>query len=794
MKKLLVLLLLSGMSRAYAQEAAGSKTLSGMVTETGAKKALPGAVVRLLNPAGGEAAAGTTSDKGSFALPVKDTGHLKLVITHSGYKQQVIAVHVGADFGGWHLGTIALQPGEGLLAEVVVRTSRPMVEQKADRLVYNAERDLSTLGGTAADVLRNVPMLSVDGNDNVQLRGSSNVRVLINNRPSSLIATSVADALRQLPADMIKSVEVITAPSAKYDAEGSAGIINIITKKNLLQGLTGNLTIVPGNVSTIGNAGLNFRRPAYGLNFSAGINQFYNTGTTHLERRSLFVGAGMQQDGRTKNHSGFVSPRIGFDWTLDQQQSISGGFAYNPSFNKVQNRQSIMNFDGGDTVYQSTLLFNHTTVTGYDMNLDYLRTFKNPQQEFTFLTLYSLTNADNISNQDLWNAAEVLQYLQRNTNKSHDREATFQADYTHPFKNKTLLETGAKLILREAGSRVDYESTYLPGNKERRQDIFSYTQKVWSGYLLYGYTLAKKLQVKMGARYEATALQADFESKGFAFEVDYGNLIPSLNMSYTFGERHSLRAGYSRRLQRPQLYYLNPYREVLAPKFIRQGNPELDPELTDLLEIGYGTYTPRFSLNTSLFARLTSNGILADYALQEDTTVLRFLNVARNRTYGLSLSGSWKIFKSWSVNGNANVYHATMSESSVKNSGWMYNIFVGSNLDLGRGWSHGFTGSFNSRRINLRGRFASFYYHNTTLRKDLWNRKGSIGINLANPLMKGTRVRNDFTTDAFYQMEDNINYTRGIRLSFTYRFGQLQQAKPPRKPKKTISNDDALRG
>jgi hypothetical protein len=239
---------------------------------------------------------------------------------------------------------------------------------------------------------------------------------------------------------------------------------------------------------------------------------------------------------------------------------------------------------------------------------------------------------------------------------------------------------------------------------------------------------------------------------------------------------------------------LNPYQEVIAPQLIRYGNPQLDAEVATLYDLGYGTYTPKYSINISVYGRVTNNAISSVLSLVKDTTYMTFLNIANNKTFGTNISGSFKPIKAWSLNGNINLFYADLQGNGLTNSGWMYSMFIGSNFDLGKGWFHGFTGSFNSRRVNLQGRMAAFYYHNTTLRKDIWKKKGSIGINLANPFMKGTRVRNNLITTAFEQREDNINFTRGVRLAFNYRFGQLQQNKAPRKPKKTIANDDALRG
>ena len=767
--------------------------LTGTIIAATTKKPIEGVTVSWLLKDGGKTGATASDAGGKFSITIPGSGSYTLRMTAVGFKEQTVSLN--ASIEGYDLGEVALQTGTGMLTEVIIKTDKPLIEQKADRLVYNAEKDLSTLGGTAADVLRNVPMLSVDGNGNVQLRGSSNIRVLVNNKPSSIIAVSVADALRQLPADVVKAVEVITSPGAKYDAEGTAGIINLITKKNMLQGITGSVLIVPGNVSTIGNAGLNLRRPNYGLSFSAGINQFYNTGKAYLERLNLADNSVFIQDGRTRNRSGFVSPRLGFDVTLNEHHSISGGVAYTPSHNTVRNNQTVTRKIPGLLENVTALnLLSRSTDIGYDANFEYLRTFKDPQKELSVLALYSITDSDNEANQDEFGSGKEVVYQQRNLNRSQNREATFQVDFTQPLKNKTLLEMGAKSILRKASSDVSYRDIYPPSGVERTaENLFSYNQDVWAGYLSYGFKLWDKVQVKAGARYERTSIFADYKTKDYSFSTGYDNLIPSLNAAYTFKQRHTIRIAFTQRLQRPQLYFLNPYREVVAPQIIRQGNPALNAELADLYEIGYGTYGASFSFNASAYARITDNAITSAISLENDTTYVRFFNIAKNKTVGGSVSSSLKPWKTVGVNANANVYYAKLQGDGVSNSGWMYSFFTGLTIELGKGWFYSFTGSFNSRRVSLQGRTASFYYHNTTLRKDIWNKRGTIGINLANPLMKGTRYRNELATATFQQVEDRIDYTRGVRLSFSYRFGSLQGAKAPRKPKKSINNDDALR-
>jgi outer membrane receptor protein involved in Fe transport len=556
------------------------------------------------------------------------------------------------------------------------------------------------------------------------------------------------------------------------------------------------MTLIPGNVSTIGSGGINYRRRKLGLNSNISINQFYNTGTTYLERLTYTNKALFTQTGRTKNNSGFISPGVGFDYTIDNRNSIAGGVRLNPSHDHVRNKQVVTNTIPGSPTRTFNLdLENKTRAMGYDFNMDYLRTFKDPQQEFSFLTLYSIYNADNEANQDHFNDFKQLSYIQRNLNQSQNLEATFQADYTQPLKNKTTFEIGAKGVLRKASSDVDYRNTYpLNNTADFSENVFSYHQNVWASYITYNFQLFKRLNIKVGTRYENTGIDADYKTNNTAFSTGYDNLLPSLNMSFTHNKKHTFRFNFTQRLQRPQLYFLNPYREIISPQIVRVGNPQLDAEVADLFEISYGTYGPKFSLNTSAFSRVTNNAIASSINLVNDTSYLTFLNIATNKTYGTSLYGSVKPIKTWSINGGINVYYVDMNGGNASNHGWMFTSNASTTIDFGKGWFYSFTGSFNSRRVTLQGRMAAFYWHNTTLRKDILKKRGAIGINLANPFMRGTRVRNNLMTPEFEQREDNINYTRGVRLNFTLRFGALQQAKAPRKAKKTINNDDALRG
>ncbi|MFD3003872.1 TonB-dependent receptor domain-containing protein [Pontibacter toksunensis] len=775
----------------------GNARITGAIIDAATKMPVEYATVTVLDAQTGKVVDGGITDaKGEFVVSKLAAGTYDLRTNFLGYTAKTLEdIVLAADNTTKEVGKIMLEPSSRSLEEVVVTGERPLIEEKVDRLVYNAEDDKSTLGGTGADVLRNVPMLTVDGEGNVQLRGSSNVMVLINGRPSSIMARTVADAIRQIPADIIKSVEVLTSPSARYDAEGTAGIINIITKKYTLQGFTGGGIIVPGNVSTIGSANINYRKGNFGINSSFGTNQFYNRGDSHLERvteRTLYI-----QDGKVKTREGYVSSQVGFDWNITERSSVGGAVRLTPGHDFIDNTRTAIYFVEGQEQRRS--FFDSDTRNkglSYGFNLDYLYTFKKPQQEFSILTLYDNYHSVDNTYQNEYNTDQQLVARQHSQNKYENREANLQTDYIHPVTEHTLLEVGAKTIQRSVTSDGTFSNkAIVSGRDETIASNFAYDQDVYASYLTYGFKVFQKVNLKLGGRYEFTNIAAEFKTEQQTFNTHYTNIIPSLAMSYTFKEKHTFRANFTQRIQRPNMFYLNPFPQILTPNYFRIGNPKLDAELTDMYELNYGTYNNTVSINAGVFGRITDNAITSRTysSVDGDTTFVTFLNVARNDVYGINLFGSVKPRKGWTINSNLNLYHSYITGLNTANAGWMYNLSASTSIELCKGWVYRFNGSFNSRRVVLQGRVASFYYHNTTLRKDIFNKRGGIGINLANPFMKGTRMRSEVDTGEFVQREDNINYTRGIRLTFEYRFGQLEQTDKPRKAKKSISNDDALR-
>ncbi len=786
----------------------GNGRISGTVLDADTKQPIEFATVALINLSTGKPVDGAmVDDKGRFTINKVAAGKYKLNVSFLGYQLQAVEnVTVSTDNADINVGTVTLASDTKKLSEVVVTGEKPLVEEKIDRMVYNAEKDITNAGGNASDVLQKVPSLSLDTDGNVQLRGSGNVRILINNKPSSIMAGNVADALKQIPADQIKSVEVITSPSAKYDAEGTAGIINIITKKEGLQGVSGSASVTAGTRSSNGNASLSVRRGKFGINANMSQNMFYNKGDMINTIIVPDSGTVSLQSGETQINGTFRGGQLGFDYDITPKNSVSGSVRLNGGTFKMQNDQ-LSSFIKDEELKSSFLndVRNRNQRQGVDYNLDFTHQFKKPQQELAILSQYSTTDADTRNNQDRYTAGEAPFYLQRNNNEGANDELTFQADYTHPFENKTTLEVGAKSIFRDVASDGFTNERDVLTNKETvNTSIFKYGQDVYASYLTYGFTLKKLVNVKLGGRYEYTDIVGDLKSDTLQFTDNYSNFVPSLAFSYTYKSKHTFKANFTQRIQRPSFNFLNPYLQKQTSNTAVQGNPNLDAELTNLYELGYSTYFNTTSLNATLYMRQTDNAIETVARIDQDEknepiTTLTFDNIAKNKTYGMSLFGNTKPTNAWTVGGSANVYFVDLKSAYVSNSGWMYNINANSSYDFGKGFSAQFNGGFNSRRVQLLGMFNSFSYHTLAFKKELFDKKGGISVGLDNPFRASMRMKNDVINPATdinktaYEQHIRINnYNRGLRVTLDYRFGKMEQSKPRRK--KSIRNDDAKQG
>ncbi|GAB3935550.1 TonB-dependent receptor domain-containing protein [Larkinella terrae] len=796
----------------------GNGKISGVLVDSTTNKPVEFATIALLSMQTGKPVDGTTSDeKGKFSLTKLLPGEYRLQASFMGYKNKEtgkLKIERGTDI---NVGNVLLAPDVRTLKEVNVVGQAAVIEEKVDRLVYNADKDVTNKGGDAAEVMRKVPMLSVDLDGNVSLRGSSNVRVLINNKPSTIVAASVADALKQIPADMIKSVEVITSPSAKYDAEGSAGIINIITKKNTLQGLTLNVDAGVGNRGS--NLGLNGNYRAGKMGFSLGGfgRANYNLiGKSENIQRSFVDGVTTEtrQASDSKNQFIFGNYQLGFDYDIAKNQSLTATLRYGAQNGKTSQNLTTLLFPGGLIPGQTSRRdVDMKNLSGtVDLNVDYTRTFKKPQQELSILTQFSRNNRTNDYEAELFGNTAIITGRDRNDNLSYNQESTIQIDYQTPIKTNQQIEFGGKGIFRQVDSDYKYFISTGPTgeygqNPLRPNNGLDYNQNVAASYVSYTYTTKTKYTIKAGARYEYTMIDANFRSETPGQTIDipnYGNLVPSINISKSLKGGKIVKLAYNRRLQRPGIQFLNPNVNAANPQNITFGNPYLAPELTDNVELSTSASIKKTYLNVSLFARRTDNSIESVRTTsQEGVITTTYQNIGHKENYGANVFGNVSVTSKWQVGGGFDAYHSYITNNSpsptlnASNSGWVMTGRLFTNLSMKKGWGIQGFGFMQGRNVQLQGYQTGFAFYSLGIKKDFKDDKGqtrgSLGLAGENFLANRFKMQTELTSPTFQQSSINYFYNRGVRLTFSYRIGKMSFDQPQRR-KKSVNNDDVKDG
>lgn len=747
-----------------------------------------------------------TNDDGSFEIENVSNGTYRVEVSFIGYETvSVPAVEVKGN-KKVDLGTLQLGAAAALLDEVTVTSQRALIEEKVDRLVYNAEQDQLSRGGDAADVLRKVPLLQVDLEGNVSLRGSANIQVLINNKPSTIIAGSIADALKMIPADEIKSVEVITSPSAKYDAEGAGGIINIITKKNTLAGYFLNVDTGLGlRGSNLGLSG-SYRTGKFGMTLGGRGRASYNDAETSLEQQ--FINSRSSQFGTAADNNIFGRFNLGLDYDISKTQFLSGGVRYG-----VRNfdREQLQTTDvfANEALISTFLrdIGSERKSSTYDFNLDYLNVIA-PGKEFSISTLYSTTDAtNNFISANLDGEQTPLSQLQ-NLNDNVNNEFTVQADYIHPIGKTQIVEVGAKGILRQVNSAFSYLSADDNGafffDPTNPAGVLDYSQGIAAAYTAYTLSLPGDVTIKAGLRYEKTMLDATQDGETIQLE-DYANLVPSLNLSKKLTETTTVKLGYNRRIQRAGLRQLNPNVNLENSQSIEVGNPLLRPELTDNLEIGYSTSVGKTYLNLAFFGRNSSNAINeVRYPIDslDGALLTTYDNIGKEQALGVNAFLNIYLTKNWTINGGIDLDYAFLEGQVVNtegisvaanNSGFNYGGRLMSQLKMNNGWSAQAFTFMRGRRVQLQGSRGGYGMYALGFSKEFNDGKGTIGLSAENFASRGWTLRTDLETAAFSQVREDLLLNRNIKLTFGYKFGQLD-ANKARSKTRGVTNDDVMSG
>ena len=567
------------------------------------------------------------------------------------------------------------------LQGVTVTGDKPIIENKIDKTVYNAANDITSQGGLAIDVLKKVPQVTVDIDGNVELQGNSNIRFLINGKPSSVFGNSLADALASIPASQIKSVEAITTPGAKYDSQGTGGIINIILQDNNIQGVNGNINLSAGSRLENGSANFNFRHNKFGINaFFSGNGQLKSQVPFSQSRISTDTIAqsitSLSQGGLTNFvRHGFRSG-IGFDWDISKTDNVTGSLGYNQFSNRnlgLTNQEQLVEDYSGAA--QSDLLTvrnsdSHFKISSMDLNLAYKKKFKKEGQELDIVYTSSNGNPYSKYTQTQSFLGESLPFSgQKSNNPGTDNETSVSIDYAQPVSKNFLIETGVKYSDQNLTSLANV-SIFLPSTDQYTGDPLQsynlkYNMKVYAGYLSANFKLFNFLDIKSGARYEATEVKIDYPNTSIP---SYGTFVPTIVFSHNFDKSKTLKLAYSKRIERPEYRELNPFINLSDPYNISTGNLFLKPEIGNNFELGYNTSFKKggniyFSLieriNTQDKKQLTT--FYPSYLIGDSTynnvSVTTNENIGEEYNSGISVSGSYPITSKLNLRGNLMITH-----------------------------------------------------------------------------------------------------------------------------------------
>jgi ferric enterobactin receptor len=778
---------------------------------------------------------GTTTDqKGNFILKGLPDGDFRIEISFVGYKTFKKAdVKLGKGSREIKFGNMLLGPDVRQLGEVTVVSQRDLIEDKVDRLVYNAEKDIGNKTGDASDVLKKVPLLSVDLEGNVSMRGSSNIKVLINGKPSSILAGSVADALKQIPSDMIKSVEVITSPSARYDGEGTAGIVNIITKKNNLQGLTGTVNFSPGTRGTNLFSNVNFRYRKIGVSLGVNGHSGYNpTGGSILTSRQLPTGT-TSKTNQANDGFGFRlfgGVNLAFDYDITSNDNVRLSFRNGVRAMNSTNNQLTTSGLGTDAL--QALFGNNITsnnVAGnFDVNFDYTRKYAKEGKELAFLAQVNRNNNNNDYLREQFRGSDenAIFYKEKNVNRPYSQEMTFQLDYEDPISATQKIEIGAKAIIRDIANDFQFYADSLRDNRgfvinPKRSNVFNYIQNVFSGYTAYTINLPNKWALKPGIRYEYTQVKASFQNTDPINLPDFGAVIPSLSVSKSF-KGGTIRASYNRRLQRPGVQNLNPNVSQSDPFNLSFGNPYLTPEFTNNVELNFNTFYKTSMLNVSTYARFTDNTIetvrfrgdlarfeqmvkaqginVSGVSVNNNTLITTSQNTGDARAYGVNIFGSLRPTSKIQISLNVNSTYVILNSPAlgIKNQGWMFDGGGNLQAQLGKRWSLQVSSFGRGSRVQLQGTDAGFRFYNLAFQRDFKNKRGSWGLGVDNPfqnyIKQVSSLSSDVPGNVFSQTNTMLMYNRGFRLRLNYQFGKMTFDGNFFKRKKSINNDDQKSG
>ncbi|WP_264558533.1 TonB-dependent receptor domain-containing protein [Flavobacterium sp. N2270] len=799
-KNFIALSLLIFTSLSFAQQRPEVKkvTISGTILEKGTNIPLEYATVVLQNAKKPEILTGGITDiDGKFSFEV-NAGEYNVRYEFISFK--TVSVKNKKITSDTNLGTVFLEEDIAQLNDVVVVAERSTVEIKLDKRVYNVGKDMTVKGGTVSDVLDNVPSVTVDPDGTIALRGNENVRILIDGKPSGLAGINIADALKLLPADAVEKVEVITNPSARYDAEGSGGIINIVLRKGKAQGINGSVVLSVSDPESYGaSTNLNYRSDNFNLFSNFGYN-YRNSPGNSLTDSEYF-----NNDGTT---SAFINERrtnerlnegynanFGIDLFLNKSTTWTNSLTFTEGRSKNPDDVYFYNYDNTFTPTFVRNRFNDER--GNDFSFEYATNFtKNFKKEDHKLTvdIAISQNRDNessiITDQIVGDNSSL--FTETTLNNQKQQRNLFQADYVLPIGENGRFEAGYRGSFQKNLTVFEIEPNTAYSN------TLEYNEDINALYAQYGNKI-NKFSYFLGMRFEDSNIDVNSLTANDYNNKKYNNFFPSATINYEISESNSLSLSYSKRINRPRGRFLNPFSSYSSNINIFQGNPDLDPSYTNAIDLGYLKRWSKLTLNSSVYVNITDQSfefIKKESGLEVDGIPVILstpINLSKEYRAGFEFNVNYSPYKWWKLNGNLNVFR-------VENDGdYSYTDYLGNNvvqnfdnvattwftrasskitLPYEIDWQTNVT--YRAPQTTAQGKRLDMTSVNLAFSKDILKDKGSISLNVSD-LFNTRKRRFNSELDAVNSYTEFQWRQRQITLAFTYRFNKKKNERENQK-------------
>ena len=713
------------------------------------------------------------------------------------------------------------------LQGVEVVKQKSLVKSDIDKITYDIENDPDSKSNSILEMLRKVPMVTVDGEDNIQVNGSSSFKVYVNNKPNQMMSNNPKEVLKSMPASSIKKIEVITNPGPKYDAEGVGGILNIITYS---QGIEGYTATFNGNVSNRGAGASTYATVKSGkLTMSGRLNYSYNNSLrSYSGNKRKTIGnvsessSDLDTEGTSKSHGNFSYGSFEASYEIDTLRLLTASFDYWGGVNKSNSDRSTI----ATSPLTQNQLYRYNT-TGNSKNsyssinggIDYQRSFSVPERLLTLSYRIETEpdKTDSYTDYLEFQAADgwenFLQRLknQHNDGNQHTTEHTFQLDYTTPFSKIHTLETGLKYILRNNSSEDDryeraaYESSDYVYDTDHSSH-YKHRNDIFSAYLGYGLKL-EKLSGRLGLRFEHTLQDVEYKlGRGDDFRKHFNDFVPSASLGYKLTQTSNLRLGYDMRIYRPGIWYLNPYLDDSTPTNISQGNSYLDSEKSHSLNLSFSNFTPKFNINLALRYGFTRNSIEQVTKLMPDTQIpglknptgkdvlySTYENIGHSEGINLNAYVNWNATKNTRIYANSRLSYTDMDDgAALHNYGWSLFAYGGAQQTLPKDWRLSLNFYASTPRVSLQGKGSNYGSYGVSIQKSWLKKRLNLTLS-ASDFLKKYITYNSTMEDNFFRADSWSKYVQQrFSLSISYRIGELKAS--VKKAERSISNDDVKGG